>query len=133
MAKKAYLVRQSRKFNGKTTSVTFTYECEETEISSVVAKLDGVIKVFEENLTLSSAAGTPDVVTGGLPIDSVSFVHSEAKTEYIGAYGKPILFKASASVTELRDMFKLHKPFNGTFATETPDEVYLKLGTFADL
>lgn len=133
MAKKAYLVRQTRKFNGKVTSISFTYECDATEIASLVAKLEGVVKVFEENITLSSADGASDVVTGGLPIDSISFVHSEAKTEYIGAYGKPILFKASASVTELRDMFKMHKPFNGAFVASTPDEVYLKLGTFGDL
>lgn len=133
MAKKNYRVSQEVKFNGKVTNINFTYQCDETEISAVVAKLAGVVTVYEENLTLSSPAGASNLITGGLPIDSIAFTHSEAKTVYVGGYNKPIVFKESVSVTELRNMLKLHKPFNGSFATEVPDEVYPKVGTFGDL
>lgn len=133
MAKKTYKVTQKVKFNGNVSSISFNYECDETEIAALVAKLAGVVTVFEENISLSSPAGASDLVTGGLPVQSISFVHSEAKTVYVGAYQKPILFKDSVSVTELRAMLKLHKPFDGAYSTEFPDEVYPKLGTFGDL
>ncbi len=133
MAKKTYKVTQKVKFNGNVSSISFNYECDETEIAGLVSKLAGVVTVFEENISLSSPAGASDLVTGGLPVQSISFVHSEAKTVYVGAYQKPILFKDSVSVTELRSMLKLHKPFDGAYSTELPDEVYPKLGTFGDL
>ncbi|BFU77181.1 hypothetical protein ALC152_03960 [Arcobacter sp. 15-2] len=127
MAKKTYLIKQERKFNGDVTVASASYECDEAEISGLVALLEGVVTVMEENLSLSSAEGASNVVTGGLPIDSVSLVHSEAKTKYFGAYNKPLLFKATTSVTELQNLFKTHKPFSGAYETEAPDNVFPKV------
>ncbi|MFY9090286.1 hypothetical protein [Arcobacter aquimarinus] len=133
MAKKSYRVSQRVKFNGNISTINFTYECDETEIAGLVEKLAGNVKVYEENVALSSPDGATDVITGGLPVDSIAFVHSEAKTVYVGGYNKPIVFKESVSVQELRSMLKLHKPFSGSFETQLPDEVYPKVGTFGDL
>ena len=133
MAKKVYLVKQKRKFNGDVSVASFTYECEEAEIQAIVAQLEGVITVLVEDVALSSAEGATDVVTGGLPITSISMVHSEAKTKFVGAYDKPLLFKTTTSVVELQNLFKTHKPFSGAYATETPDNVYPKIGSMGAL
>lgn len=133
MAKKNYLIRQQRKFNGDVTVASANYECEETQIGAFVSKLAGVVTVMEENLTLSSPDGASDVVTEGLVIDSISLVHSEAKTKFIGAYNKPLVFKSTTSVNELQTLLKTHKPFSGAFDTATPDEVYPKIGSWGNL
>jgi len=133
MAKKTYLVKQERKFNGDVTVATFSYECEETEIQAIVTLLEGKITVLVEDTTLSSAADASNVVTGGLPIDSIALVHSEAKTKYVGAYNKPILFKSTTSVVDLQNAFLLHKPFTGAYETEKPDAVYPKVGNIGQL
>lgn len=133
MARKKYLIRQERKFNGDVTRASLTYECEEAEVSAIVAKLEGVITVMEENVALSSAEGATNLITGGLVIDSVAMVHSEAKTKYFGAYDKPFVFKATTSITELQAMFELHKPFTGASIAEKPDVAYPKLGNIGQL
>ena len=133
MAKKNYLIRQQRKFNGDVTVASANYECEETQIGAFVSKLAGVVTVMEENLTLSSPDGASDVVTEGLVIDSISLVHSEAKTKFIGAYNKPLVFKSTTSVNELQTLLKTHKPFSGAFDNATPDEVYPKIGSWGNL
>lgn len=133
MAKKKYTIKQERKFNGEVTFASGTYECEETDVQAIVAKLEGVITVLEENVTLSSPEGASNIVTGGLVIDGISMVHSEAKTQYFGAYKKPFIFKSSVSVTELQNMFKLHKPFTGAFASDLPDRVVPKIGNIGSL
>jgi len=125
--KKKYLIRQKRKFNGDVTNASCTYECTEAEIQALVPLLEGVITVMEENTALSSAEGASDVVTGGLPISSISMVHSEAKSKFFGAYDKPILFKATVSVVELQNIFKTHQPFSGAYETEKPDNVFPKV------
>lgn len=126
MAKKAYLTKQEIKYNGDVQTSSFTYVCEETEIQAIVDKMQGVVTVFEENVTLSSAEGASNVVTTGLPISSVSMVHSEAKTVFFSGF-KPIIFKDTVKVTELQDMFKLHKPFKGAYEAEKPDNAFPKL------
>jgi len=132
MAKKKYLLRQERKFNGDVTVASTTYECEEAEIQGIVDKLEGIVTVLEENVSLGNGA-TNNEVTGGLPIDSISMVHSEAKTKNFGAYGKPLLFKSTTSVVELQNLFKLHKPFTGAYDTEQPDAVYPRVGNIGNL
>lgn len=133
MAKKTYLVKQQRKFNGDVTVASFTYECDEAEIAGFLALLEGKLTVLVEDVTLSSPDGASDVVTGGNPVESIALVHSEAKTKYIGAYNRPILFKATASTQEIQALLKTHKPFGGTFATEFPDAVYPKSSDFSKL
>lgn len=118
-----YKVQQVRKFNGEVTKTSFDYECEQAEMQAIVDKLEGVITVFESNVTLSSPAEATNVVTGGLPIESISMVHSEAKTQYLSGY-RPVLFKSTTTVVELQNLFKTHKPFSGSFETENPDNVY---------
>ena len=128
MAKKSFLVKQRIKYNGDISQNTFTYECEETEIQAIVGKLAGVVTVFEENVTLSSAEGASDVVTTGLPIDYISMSHSEAKSVYFSGF-KPIVFKDTVKVTDLQEMFKLHKPFKGAYESQKPDNALPKLAT----
>jgi len=130
---KTYLVKQERKFNGETTTASFSYTCEESEISALVPLLDGKITVLVEDTTLSSAEDASTTVTGGIPIDSISMVHSEAKTKFIGAYDKPILFKITTSVVDIQNLLKTHKPFAGAYATEVPDNVYPKIGSMGNL
>lgn len=133
MADKLYLVKQERKFNGDVTTASFTVKCDTTQIEAIVSKLAGVITVYEQNTGLSSAEDASNLVVGGLPIDSISMVHSEAKTVYVGAYNKPILFKENVSVTELQTLFKAHTPFGSAFATEHPDNVYPRIGSMGNL
>jgi hypothetical protein len=133
MAKKTWLVKQERKFNGDVTVASFQYECEEAEIQAIVAVMEGKITVLEENVTLSSADDASNVVTGGLPIDRISMVHSEAKTKTLGAYNRPILFKSTTSVVELQNLFSQHKPFSGAYETEKPDAVYPTVGNIGNL
>lgn len=126
MAKKKYLLKQEIKYNGDVSSNTFTYECEETEVTQIVEKLAGVVSVFEENVTLSSPDATSNVVTIGLPIDYITMSHSEAKSKFFSGY-RPIVFKDTVKVTELQAMFKLHKPFTGAYEAEYPDNAIPKL------
>jgi len=123
---KAYLVKQEIKYNGDVSNNTFTYNCEEVEIQGIIAKLAGVITVFESNVTLSSAPEASNVVTTGLPIDYISMSHSEAKSVYFSGF-KPIVFKDTVKVTDLQDLFKLHKPFKGAYEAEHPDNALPKL------
>jgi hypothetical protein len=133
MAKKTYVIKQQRKFNGDVTVATITYECDEAEIAGFLSLLDGKLTVLVEDVTLSSPEAQSDVVTGGLPIESIAMVHSEAKTKYVGAYNRAMLFKATTSVVELQNLLKTHKPFGGTFAAELPDAVYPKVSDFSKL
>lgn len=123
MAKKKYLFRQERKFNGDVTMATATYECEESEAQAIVAVLEGKISVLVEDVALSSAPDASNTVTTGLPIENIVLSHSNAKSKYFGAYNKPMLFKQSTSVVELQQLFKLHKPFTDAYETEFPDKV----------
>ena len=132
MAKKKFVIKQERKFNNDSTVATATYECEESEVTAIVQKLEGIVTVLEENVGLGNGAEN-NTVTTGLPIDGISMVHSEAKTKFFGAYGKPLLFKATTSVLELQELFKLHKPFTGAYETEKPDAVYPKVGNIGKL
>ena len=133
MAKKVFKISQQRKFNSDVTYASANYECDDTEIAQIVEKLDGIITVFEENTALSSPEGASDLITGGLVIDSVAMVHSEAKTKSFGAYNKPLVFKSTVSVTELQAMFKLHKPFTGAYEAQHPDKVYPRIGNIGNL
>lgn len=130
---KTYLIRQERKFNGETTVASITYTCDEAQLQAIIAAMEGKITVLEENVTLSSPAEASPVITGGLVIDNISMIHSEAKTKYFGAYNKPIVFKSSTSVTELQNMFNLHTPFGEKFAGEKPDNSYPKMGNIGNL
>lgn len=133
MAKKLYKVSQRRKFNGEVSYASVTYECDPSEIEAVIGKLAGVITVYEENTTLSSAEGATDVITGGLVIDQISMVHSEAKSKSFGAFNKPLVFDSAVSVMDLQAMFLLHKPFTGAYSEEKPDRVYPRIGNIASL
>ena len=133
MAKKKYVIKQQRKFNGDVSTATVVYECDETEIAAILALMEGKLTVLEENITLSSPDTQSDIVTNALCIDNVVLVHSEAKSKYFGAYGKPILFKASTSVTALQALFETHKPYTGSFATEFPDFAKPNVGNIGNL
>lgn len=126
MAKKLYVFQQERKFNGETTYGYIRYVCEKEEAAAIVAASDGKISVLEENTELSSAADASTTVTGGLPIDGISMVHSQAKTAYFGGR-KPWLFKIATTAVDLQNMFKNHKPFSGAYENEKPDNCYPKL------
>jgi hypothetical protein len=133
MAKRKFRLEQEVKFNGVVSKIVGSYECEEAEIQAIIEKLGGVVTVMEENTTLSSPAETSNLVTGGLPIESIWMSHSDAKSKVFGSYGKPFLFKETVGVVELQQLFKLHKPFSGAYEAEVPDSVKPVIGNMADL
>ena len=45
MAKKSYKIAQTYKYMGETRIVSGTYECEEAELSAIVALMEGSVKV----------------------------------------------------------------------------------------
>lgn len=130
--KKKWKVSQRYKYMSEVRTVTLNYECTEAELQAIIAVLEGVITVYEENVTLSSPAETSETITGGLPVVSVSMIHSEAKTQYFGGFGKSLIFKPTTSMVEIQNMFKLHTPFDGAYAAEKPDKVFPKMGQFLD-
>lgn len=131
--KKLYKFIQERKFNGDLSRATFEVNCTAEQAQAIKDKLAGRITVMVADDTLSDAPEVSDVVAGGLPIESISMVHSEAKSQWISAYGKAILFKDTVSVVELQNMFKLHEPFTGAYATEKPDNVFPKVSHMGNL
>ena len=132
MAKKEYNIKQERKFNNEVSKAYLSVTCEETEIQGFLDKLDGVLTVFEQNVSLSSVPEASNVVTGGLCVTSVSMAHDAAKTVSIYS-SRPMLFKSTVSVAELQASLMLWKPFNGAYETETPTKVYPKIASIIDL
>ncbi len=130
--RKQWKLTQTYKYMGEVRNVTLNYSCTEAELSAIIAALEGKITVYEENVTLSSPAETNEAITGGLPIASVSMVHSEAKTQFFGGYGKSLIFKSTTNMVEIQNMFKLHSPFDGAYIAEKPDKVFPKMGQFLD-
>lgn len=129
MAGKKYEIKQIRSFNGVVTTARFNHFCDATELASIVAALDGVVEVYEQNTALGTAAGTSNVVTGGDVYMNVVLSNPKAAAVYVGAYGKGLLFKKS---TDMQTLFKTHKPFEYAIA-EVPTKISAKMGSFADL
>ncbi len=126
MAKKDYILKQETKKNDVVLIATAYYACDESEMAEIVPLLEGKVTVFTEDASLSSADDKSTTVTNSTDIDQVIMSHSQDKTAYFGAYGKPLRFDSSKSATEIANMFKAHKPFINKTA-EKPEKVLVKL------
>ncbi|AXX95162.1 MULTISPECIES: hypothetical protein [Arcobacter] len=135
MASKKYIVKQTIAHNGKAEkTATITVPCDdETELSVLVNALDGIVEVYEQNLTLS--AGTNSASTSFVTADSIKMRHKGAETVYISAFNRPLVFKSSVNVNELAETLKATiKPFAATeFLAAKPQDVSIDTGDIRKL
>lgn len=127
-----FLIRQKRKFGGVSSTATINFEGTDTECQNFVNDLGGEVSILEESKTITHTSTTDVVDAGDLVIDGISMIHSEAKTAYIGAYGKPIVF-TGVTVPQLQQKCEEMKPYKGSYEAEKPDSVNIKVGSARDL
>lgn len=109
-----YVVKQETvDENGELIKSTMEYDCESTEMSALVSKMDGKVKVLEENATLSTGDSVSSSInsTSAVYVENIVMTHPDAKTKFVGAYGKPLVFKTGTTSKDLAQSFLTHKPF----------------------
>ena len=132
---KKYIVKQTTNWNskGEKTS-TFTIQADtEAQANAIIQELDGKVEVYEMSATLGNPAGAS--ATASLKaVDSIRFISPVAKTVYVSAYNRPILFKAGTSLEALREtLVSTFEPFGDLHPALKPSDVSLDSGNFNKL
>lgn len=100
---KKYIVKQSTNHNGKgEKTATFTVQGDsEAQCDLIISALDGKVEVYEMSATLGNPTGATATVSLNA-VDSIRFTSPVAKTVYVSAYNRPIIFKASVDMNSLK-------------------------------
>lgn len=99
---KKYIVKQTVAHNGKPEkTATFTVQADtEVQADLIISKLDGKVEVYEMSSTLGSPAGTT-ASTSLKIVDSIRFTSPVAKTVYISAFNRGIVFDSAVNLENL--------------------------------
>ena len=99
---KKYLVKQTVDYNQKgLRTATFTVQSgSEGEALFILDELDGKVEVYELNAALSRVDANVNSISMNI-VDSIRFISPIAKTVYVSAYNRPIVFKSSTNLESL--------------------------------
>lgn len=130
-----FIVKQTVNYAGRgDKTATFNVHCDdEVELAIFLAELDGQVDVYEQNLSL----GAPTAATASsslVTIDRITMRLKGSESKYISSYNRPIVLKSSTNISVLEESLKTAwHPFEGTFASQTPDDVRIVTGDIRKL
>lgn len=127
---KKYIVKQTINWNSKgEKTATFTIQADtEAQADSIISELDGKVEVYEMSATLGNPTGA--TASGSLKVvDSIRMSSTIAKTVYISAFNRPIVFKNGSSLEVLRDqMLANYEPFGDAHPALKPSDISFDSG-----
>ena len=128
MAQKSFIIKQTTNWNGKGEKTgTHVVKMDEANIADYVAKLDGKIEVYEQNLTLSVDAATS--TSSNNVVERFTISHGVVKPIYVSpSMGRPIVLKSSSSITELELFLENITPFEAPYSADKPKNVRVVTG-----
>lgn len=132
---KKYIVKQTTNWNGRgEKTATFTVQADtDTQASLILESLDGKVEVYEMNPALGAPAGST-ATTSLKCVDSIKFVSPLAKTVYISAFNRPLVFTSAANLETLRESLQANfEPFGDLHPALKPSDVSLDSGNFNKL
>lgn len=132
---KKYIVKQTIAHNGKgEKTATFTVQADtEAQANAIIAELDGKVEVYEMSATLGNPTGATASVSLKV-VDSIRFVSPLAKTVYISAFNRPIVFKSASSLESLIETLKTSfEPFGDLHPALKPADVSFDSGDIRKL
>lgn len=127
---KKYIVKQTTNWNGRgEKTATFTIQADtEEQANLIIAALDGKVEVYEMSATLGNSTGAT-LSTSLNVVDSIRFSSSVAKTVYVSAYNRPIVFKAGVNLGGIRQsLLTGYEPFGDLHPALKPDDVSMDSG-----
>lgn len=134
MAKK-YIVKQTIAYNGaapKTATFTITADGD-VEAGILLAELDGQVEVYEQNATLGAPTASP-ASTSIVSVERITMRLRGSESKYISTFSRPIVLKSTSNISTLEEQMKtLFHPFDGSFASSTPDDVKIVTGDIRKL
>ena len=132
---KKYIIKQTTNWNGrgeKTASFTIQADTEE-QANLIIAALDGKVEVYEMSATLGNPTGVT-ASTSLKVVDSIRFISPVAKTVYVSAYNRPIVFKGTADLVTLPETLKAsYEPFGDLHPALKPVDVSFDSGDIRKL
>lgn len=132
---KKYIVKQTTNWNGKGEKTgTATVQADtEAQADLIISELDGKVEVYEMSATLGNPTGA--VATTSLKaVDSIRFSSNIAKTVYVSAYNRPLVFKAGSNLEALREsLITTIEPFGDAHPALKPSDVSFDSGNFNKL
>ena len=132
---KKYIVKQSTNHNGKgEKTATFTVQGDsEAQCDLIISALDGKVEVYEMSATLGNPTGATATVSLKV-VDSIRFISPVAKTVYVSAYNRPIVFKGTADLVTLPETLKSsYEPFGDLHPALKPADVSFDSGDIRKL
>lgn len=134
MAKK-YIVKQTIAYNGGAPkTATFTVSADDdVELEVLLSQLDGQVEVYEQNVALGAPTASP-ASTSIVSVERITMRLRGSESKYISTFNRPIVLKSTSSISALEEQMKtLFHPFEGSFATSTPDDVKIVTGDIRKL
>ena len=132
---KKYIVKQTVAHNGKSEkTATFTIQADtEAQADMIISLLDGKVEVYEMSATLGNPTGATSSASLKV-VDSIRFISPVAKTVYVSAYNRPIVFKGTADLVTLPETLKSsYEPFGDLHPALKPADVSFDSGDIRKL
>ena len=127
---KKYIVKQTVNWNGRgEKTATFTIQCDtEVQAGHIISVLEGKVEVYEMSATLGDPAGAT-ATTSLKVVDSIRFSNPVAKTVYISAFNRPIVFSSGTNLEALSDSLRTSfEPFGDLHPALKPADVSIDSG-----